>query len=222
MLFPSGNPFKCHEEVLYLQPLIPPKRFDISPSPTGGYSEGLGAFRFLLKKHTQETPPASFFRFCFFLFLFLRICLFFQVFLYHHRFLLVWTVRRTLLPSGWCFSTFFVTTGWIFTSAFYYVRIQSINQLIARFSQSMEMSRLTRDGNAEPVSRDQILRHEQRGQGSIHFSCSADHAQDWQPHLVDPYSCYIICVPGSSVSGGYAPDWAKAEGSSIVDEPGEG
>ena len=32
MLFPSGNPFKCHEEVLYLQPLIPPtKRFDIPP-----------------------------------------------------------------------------------------------------------------------------------------------------------------------------------------------
>ena len=29
MLFPSGNLFKCHEEVLYLQPLIPPKRFDI-------------------------------------------------------------------------------------------------------------------------------------------------------------------------------------------------
>ena len=31
MLFPSGNPFKCHEEVLYLQPLIQPKRFDIFP-----------------------------------------------------------------------------------------------------------------------------------------------------------------------------------------------
>ena len=29
MLFPSGNPFICHEEVSYLQPLIPPKRFDI-------------------------------------------------------------------------------------------------------------------------------------------------------------------------------------------------
>ena len=29
---PSGNPFKCHEEVLYyLQPMIPPKRFDIIP-----------------------------------------------------------------------------------------------------------------------------------------------------------------------------------------------
>ena len=44
MLFPSGNPFKCHEEVLYLQPLIPPKRFDIFSSLTGGCSEGLGAF----------------------------------------------------------------------------------------------------------------------------------------------------------------------------------
>ena len=43
MLFPSGNPFKCHKEVLYLQPLIPPKRFDISPPLTGGCSEGLGA-----------------------------------------------------------------------------------------------------------------------------------------------------------------------------------
>ena len=30
--------------------------------------------------------------------------------------------------------------------------------------------RLTRDGTAEPVSRDQILRHE-RGQGVINFPC---------------------------------------------------
>ena len=37
------------------------------------------------------------------------------------------------------------------------------------FSLSMEMSRLTRDGTAEPVSRDQILRHA-RGQGNIIFS----------------------------------------------------
>ena len=28
--------------------------------------------------------------------------------------------------------------------------------------------------------------------------------------------------PDSSLSGGYAPDSAKAEGSSIIDEPGEG
>ena len=34
-----------------------------------------------------------------------------------------------------------------------------------------EMSRLTRDGFAEPVSQDQILRRE------ISFSCSADHEQ---------------------------------------------
>ena len=32
MLLPSGNSFKCHGEVLYLQPMIPPdERFDISP-----------------------------------------------------------------------------------------------------------------------------------------------------------------------------------------------
>ena len=49
------------------------------------------------------------------------------------------------------------------------------------------MSRLTRDGTAEPVSRDQILRHA-RGQGNGHFPCSADHEQDWQPYPVDRYS----------------------------------
>ena len=58
------------------------------------------------------------------------------------------------------------------------------------FSLSMEMSRLTRDGTAEPVSRGQIPRRE-RGQGDIHFPCSADHVQDWQPYPVDPYSCYV-------------------------------
>ena len=52
------------------------------------------------------------------------------------------------------------------------------------------MSRLTRDGTAEPVSRDQILRRA-RGQGNINFPCSADHEQDWQPYPVDPYSA--IC-----------------------------
>ena len=46
---------------------------------------------------------------------------------------------------------------------------------------SMEMSKLTQDETAEPVSRDQILRRE-RGQRIIHFPCSAaDHEQDWQP-----------------------------------------
>ena len=52
------------------------------------------------------------------------------------------------------------------------------------------MSRLTRDGTAEPVSRGQILRHD-RGQGHDNFPCSVDDEQDWQPYPVDPYS--IIC-----------------------------
>ena len=41
----------------------------------------------------------------------------------------------------------------------------------------VEISRLTRDGTAEPVSRDQNLRRE-RGQGNIYFPCSTDHEQD--------------------------------------------
>ena len=41
--------FKCHEEVLSLQPMIPPKRFEISPPLTGRSSEGLDALRFFFK-----------------------------------------------------------------------------------------------------------------------------------------------------------------------------
>ena len=59
-----------------------------------------------------------------------------------------------------------------------------------RFSLNMKMSRLTRDGTAEPVSRDQILRRERR-QGNIAFPCSADREQDWQRYPVDPYPCYM-------------------------------
>ena len=56
------------------------------------------------------------------------------------------------------------------------------------------MSRLTRDGTVETVSRDQTLRRE-RGQGNIHFPCSADHEQDWQPYPVDPYPClYVMTI----------------------------
>ena len=49
------------------------------------------------------------------------------------------------------------------------------------------MGKVTRDGTAEPVSRDQILRREQ-GQEKKHFSCLADHEQDWQPYRIDSYS----------------------------------
>ena len=46
------------------------------------------------------------------------------------------------------------------------------------------MSRLTRDGTAESISRDQILRRE-RGQGNIYFLCSADHVL--RAGLAKPY-----------------------------------
>ena len=41
----------------------------------------------------------------------------------------------------------------------------------------VEMSRLTRDGTAKPVSQGQILLRK-RGQGGIYFPVSADHEQD--------------------------------------------
>ena len=66
------------------------------------------------------------------------------------------------------------------------------------------MSRLTRDGTAEPVSRDQFLRHA-RGQGNVHFPCSADHEQDWQPYPVDPYSA--ICDDHTYIHTHNHPPW---------------
>ena len=69
------------------------------------------------------------------------------------------------------------------------------NPVSTRFSLSMEMSRLTRDGTAKPVSRDQILRRE-RGQGNIHqyihFLRSAGHEQDWQLYPVA--TVYVMTV----------------------------
>ena len=56
----------------------------------------------------------------------------------------------------------------------------------------MEISRLTRDGTAETVSRDQILRRELNAdREKVHFPCSADHVQDGQPHTVAPYTCFM-------------------------------
>ena len=57
------------------------------------------------------------------------------------------------------------------------------------------MSRVPRDGTAEPVLQDQISLREW-GQGNIHFPHLADHKQDWQPYPVDLHSAicddYII------------------------------
>ena len=49
MLLLSANPFKCHEDVLYLQSLIPPKRFLTFSPLTGGCSKDLDEFRFFFK-----------------------------------------------------------------------------------------------------------------------------------------------------------------------------
>ena len=51
-----GNPFKCHEELLSLQPMFLPKSFNNFP-PEGGCLEGLDAFRFLLN---NSIPKRSF------------------------------------------------------------------------------------------------------------------------------------------------------------------
>ena len=67
-----------------------------------------------------------------------------------------------------------------------------IPKVSTRFSLSMEMSRLMRDGTAEPVSRGQILRRD-RDEGNIIFPYLPDHEQDWQPYPVDPYSCNNMC-----------------------------
>ena len=52
------------------------------------------------------------------------------------------------------------------------------------------MSRLTRDGTAEPVSRDQIVRHE-RGQGNTIFPIQLTTCRTGNLTPVDPYSCYM-------------------------------
>ena len=55
MLLSLGNPIECHEEVLSLQPMIPPKHVDIFFPPTGRRLEGLDAFSFFFKQ--QLTTP---------------------------------------------------------------------------------------------------------------------------------------------------------------------
>ena len=47
-----------------------------------------------------------------------------------------------------------------------------------------------RDGTAEIVLRDQILRRE-RGQRNVVFPCSFDHEQEWEPYTVQPYPRYM-------------------------------
>ena len=72
--------------------------------------------------------------------------------------------------------------------------VMSISTTRYRFSLGiMENDQATRDGTAEPGSRDQILRRVLRGQANTHFpSSSADHEQGSQPYCpVDP--CSAMC-----------------------------
>jgi len=48
------------------------------------------------------------------------------------------------------------------------------------------MSGLTREGTAEPVSRDQVLRQARTGTGKFIFPSTGDHQQDGQPYKVNP------------------------------------
>ena len=49
-----GTRLNAMQEVLYLQPLIPPKCFDIFPPLTGVCSEGLGVLWFFFKKQLNR------------------------------------------------------------------------------------------------------------------------------------------------------------------------
>ena len=56
MLLLSGNPLKCHKEVLSLQPMIPLNVLTFSPL-TRGCSEGLDAFKFFFKRRNLSHYP---------------------------------------------------------------------------------------------------------------------------------------------------------------------
>ena len=74
-----------------------------------------------------------------------------------------------------------------------------IPQVSTRFSLSIEMSRLTQDRTAEPVSRVQILRRE-RGQGNVNFPCSTDHGCKVLTYIITiVLYCTILYCPLKSI-----------------------
>ena len=91
-------------------------------------------------------------------------------------------------PVGAIFVPFPPKTG----TNFYIPPPQIVERVVSKHQIQPECEDEQADAgwDCRTLSRDQILRHE-RGQRNIHFSCSADHMQDWQPYPVDPYSCYM-------------------------------
>ena len=87
-----------------------------------------------------------------------------------------------------------------------------ITQVSTRFSLSnMEMTRLTRDGTAEPVSRDQILRHA-RGQGDIIFPVQLTPSRIGNLiRLIHTLLCVVMTErhPGVWHNGGFESDGVK-------------
>ena len=73
----------------------------------------------------------------------------------------------TFSPSGMMFF-YLVTRGWNFTSPY--------------SAWVWRMSRLTRDRTANAFRKTKLSGANGDRQGNIHFLCSADHEQDWQPH----------------------------------------
>ena len=90
------------------------------------------------------------------------------------------------------------------------------------------MRRLARDGTAEPVSGDHILRQE-RGQRNIAFPCLADHEQDWQPYPVVVVVVFFTLtdwastIPSNILRGCQSGTWSqrgtKVNGSHHGDNP---
>ena len=84
-------------------------------------------------------------------------------------------------------------------------KLEEFRGTSTRFNLSMENEHADagRDGRTrlgKPNSR------RDRRQGNVHFPCSADHEQDWQPYPVDPYAAtcdghtyilYAICQSDS-------------------------
>ena len=91
------------------------------------------------------------------------------------------------------------------------------------------MSRLTRDGTAEPVSRDQILRRE-RGQGNVHFPVQLTTSRilatlpGWSIlcYICDDHIFRIFCLFVSSVYRNLRAIWREAFGSEMPPEVAKG
>ena len=62
------------------------------------------------------------------------------------------------------------------------------HQIQPEYNMENEQADPGRDGRSRLVRSNS--RHE-RGHRNVHFRCSADHEQDWQPYPVDPHSA--IC-----------------------------